>query len=61
MQIRMAQATCSKILAYQMQVFTVDVDHLPKYGVCLIGANSENGRLGRLGTCVSLDYQIPKR
>ena len=33
---------------------------LDRFGVCLIGANSENGRLGRLGICVLIDYQIPQ-
>ena len=30
------------------------------FRVCLIGTNSENGRLGRLGNLCLIDSQIPK-
>ena len=30
--MKVAQVTCRQILAYQISVFPVDVDQLPKYG-----------------------------
>ena len=39
----MAQAIFGQILAYQMLVFSADVDHVPKYGVARVSLLSLHG------------------
>ena len=43
----MAQAIFGQILAYQMLVFSADVDHVPIYGVARVSLLSLHGYLSR--------------